>query len=649
MDYLITLRIGPVQSFIAAARRTRDLWFGSYMLSEVSKAAAHAWLDAGVTELIWPAFGADLEQAKRRLAPCDATIGRQDSDERLDCLNSGAQLLARLGEGDPDRARQIINAGKAAARRRWEGFADQALAWLEGRRGGVTAQGDRVRQGQWDRQRGDLIEFAAAWARYSDDAHYGKAYQQLEQLLEARRRTRDFAPGAISPNDELGYRLPKSSLDGRQETVLTEALQQPGLAGPNRERIRLGLGDGSDQLDCPGLVKRLTAVRRLPGSQAAQSGGGDYRTLKEQFTPIPRIAADPWVRRVIEAGDRFEPLSPVMERLVRCELVTRVRGNFNTYTPFPYDGEFLYPFRIEAALARHSRSQDPLAKEICSALRELELRLTPLWQRHGAPCPYSAMLIGDGDGVGTWMRSASDRATHLRRSEAIAHFAERVPERVQRHRGHAIYAGGDDLLALIPLDSVVTCADALRSFFSACITKAVPAAPIGAPDSPTLSVGIAVAHFMTPMSRIRAIAKRAERIAKEGDGPAPQPRNGLAIIVAPRSGPPMTLRDRWDNHPHESIAQWQRLYQENQMPDRLAYDLKHLDRTLGTLANLSSDLRQLVESEIRRIIQRKRASGDTPIPTELETRLVERAKLRGISLLATELLIGRWLAQKVIE
>ena len=52
--YLLALSIGPVQGFIAAARRTRDLWFGSYILSEVSKAAAKA-LDDLKAELIFPA------------------------------------------------------------------------------------------------------------------------------------------------------------------------------------------------------------------------------------------------------------------------------------------------------------------------------------------------------------------------------------------------------------------------------------------------------------------------------------------------------------------------------------------------------------------------------------------------------------------
>ena len=38
--YLISIAIGPVQDFIASARRSRDLWFGSWLLSELSKTAA---------------------------------------------------------------------------------------------------------------------------------------------------------------------------------------------------------------------------------------------------------------------------------------------------------------------------------------------------------------------------------------------------------------------------------------------------------------------------------------------------------------------------------------------------------------------------------------------------------------------------------
>src|SRR4051794_37930167 len=60
--HLLAVSIGPVQDFIAAARRTRDLWFGSHLLSEVSKSVARVVQDRGAM-LIFPApvARADLE------------------------------------------------------------------------------------------------------------------------------------------------------------------------------------------------------------------------------------------------------------------------------------------------------------------------------------------------------------------------------------------------------------------------------------------------------------------------------------------------------------------------------------------------------------------------------------------------------------
>ena len=37
MAHVLIVTLGPIQDFIAAARRTRDLWFGSWLLSELSK------------------------------------------------------------------------------------------------------------------------------------------------------------------------------------------------------------------------------------------------------------------------------------------------------------------------------------------------------------------------------------------------------------------------------------------------------------------------------------------------------------------------------------------------------------------------------------------------------------------------------------
>ncbi len=43
--YLLNVSIGPVQEFIAEARKTRDLWVGSYLLSRVTFEAMRPVLD----------------------------------------------------------------------------------------------------------------------------------------------------------------------------------------------------------------------------------------------------------------------------------------------------------------------------------------------------------------------------------------------------------------------------------------------------------------------------------------------------------------------------------------------------------------------------------------------------------------------------
>ena len=74
MSHLLAIAVGPVQDFIAAARRTRDLWFGSDLLSEISRAVAKAVED----------------QRGRLIFPAD-----------LKAENVANVILAELGTGDP--------------------------------------------------------------------------------------------------------------------------------------------------------------------------------------------------------------------------------------------------------------------------------------------------------------------------------------------------------------------------------------------------------------------------------------------------------------------------------------------------------------------------------------------------------------------
>ena len=184
-NWLLQISVGPVQEFIAAARRTRDLWFGSSMLSEISKAAAKAVKDAGA-ELIFPEPNGDL---------------RPKSD-----LNVANVILARAS-GDDQAMNALAERAREAAVARFKAFAAEAFKKAE----------CCIVKERWDRQIEDVIEFYAAWTELgTGEGAYKVARQKVARLLAARKNLRDFLP------HEGEFGVPKSSLDGLRESVFKE-------------------------------------------------------------------------------------------------------------------------------------------------------------------------------------------------------------------------------------------------------------------------------------------------------------------------------------------------------------------------------------------------------------------------------------------
>src|SRR5262249_6054713 len=152
----------------------------------------------------------------------------------------------------------------------------------------------------------------------------------------------------------------------------------------------------------------------------------------------------------------------------------------------------------------------------------------------GEPGPYFATLAADGDHMGEALSTIDDIGRHRQLSLDLAGFATAARDKVKNHRGCLVYSGGDDVLAFVPVDRVLDCARALHTRF-------------GEVDSVgrrlTLSVGIAIGHFMDPLEDHLLHAREAERAAKSADldpytnEPVPKSeRNGLAVHFYPHSG-----------------------------------------------------------------------------------------------------------------
>lgn len=153
----------------------------------------------------------------------------------------------------------------------------------------------------------------------------------------------------------------------------------------------------------------------------------------------------------------------------------------------------------------------------------------------GEAAEYIAAIQMDGDRMGSILSSpGKDKEFFNRFSRKLANFTRDEAEKiVKKYKGCLIYAGGDDVLALVPACNAVNCARELREKFCSDDANMPGSEKNLAPDVPSvsLSAGIAYAHWKTPLAWLLEEARNAEHRAKND-----YCRNALALSVVKRGG-----------------------------------------------------------------------------------------------------------------
>ncbi len=578
--HLLQIAVGPVQEFIAAARRTRDLWFGSYLLSEISKATAKAIQDHG-GNLIFPAprNAADLE--------------------RNSSLNVANILLAEVHGYDPE---SIASSAKEAAQARWREFADDVLA----------ASNQIVRANIWAEQVDDVVEFYAAWVPFTR-SNYKEQRHRLAQLLVGRKNCRDFLQG----HGHEG--VPKSSLDGLRETVLTDNRER----WPPRFRYGLRVREG-EQLDVVGLVKR-------------------HALGKQSYPSVSRIAAHPWLRGIVnKQGDNvLAQLVEACEQLADGGLLNHLdlERLHEDYARFPFEGTTVYRQRhhelIEETSERAEREQRKLQLQpLHVALQQVE-QFAQDAALGAEPDPYLAVLVADGDRMGAAISSLALPEEHRSFSRELARFALEAAAVMRKHQGVLVYSGGDDVLGFAPVDACLPCARELHSVFSQTMSSALPRIP--EKERPTLSVGIAIGHFLENLEDLLDFGRAAEKAAKRPD------RNGLAVHLHKRGGAPVKIRKQWSDNLDGRMEQYAGWFLDGAVSNRTPYELYRLADLYDDWNPVS--LPHAIQRDAVRVIEKKRPGGETnqmrEIRMAVERQVVNAEDLRE---LAAKLLIARQLA-----
>ncbi len=619
VNQLLLVSLGPIQDFIASARKCQDLWFGSWMLSDVARAAAQAIEDAaGEGALIFPG---NLHQQTDR----DPAVANK--------------ILAIVPQGkDPA---QVAQAGQDAMRHEITHLADDAFKRFDN-------NDPYFNRELADVQLRHMMEYL--WVAVKmHNGDYRACRDRAEKLLAQRKSTRTW--GAVEWSHMAGVGVPKSSLDGQRESVLHENLydklrthkrkNQHAKAHQRRQQYFI---NSTERLCGVGMLKRVGVAL----TQHDQTTFGGHR--KPAFHSTSHLAAAPILTRINAIGTNaqetlddlirtFEDHHIDLDRLCirsgaspqasptdlldaqafepTSNPVNRTFAQYNDGRGF--DGQLLFASRVESIVEEASRTDHPTPPDVVTHLQKAVQGTLNTLKLASGPTPYYAIIMADGDRMGSAIDAVGDIERHREIGKALEDFTGQCEQLVTKASGSLIYAGGDDVLAMVPLHTALQCAWALREAFREAIEpqfKDLDALKQHHPDlnMPTLSVGMAIVHHMERMDRAHELARQAERMAKDAG------RNALAILVDKRSGPTLKAVGQWDQDDtplHQRLARWAKWIQDKEIPSTLPHLMAEAIRVwqvptpVASAPSTQHAQDEAIRAIVQRVVKRRRESGGT--------------------------------------
>jgi CRISPR-associated protein Cmr2 len=436
---------------------------------------------------------------------------------------------------DGSAAKQIADNAVTAVRTRWREMHTDARMRLE-----TQVPVDSNWGNLWDRQVADHFEIYWSICPARDDAnanHYKTWYTRATQGLSARKQTREFTESSqAGQKDSLsGARtalaVPKISTDAKEDSPakaywkrVREAFATPRPDSGEKPIPTILLPDGRERLDALGATKRFT--RQL----------ADFR-----FPSVSSIAAAEFRKRVSDKSAK-DVLSKYADALGKITDSTGREifkpGNtiwFKPLAPWEYDGDLLYTDSLRVETLRDNYHLLDIQERDLSAAKQLLKKVHRA--ADGPPNTYYAILAMDGDRMGARVGACESPDAHWALSSALTTFAKQAVNIVeQQHAGRVVYAGGDDLLALVPLVDALNTARTIAQEFA----KLIPAMP-GETTSPSISAGVVFAHHQSPLDAALNAARRAEEKAKRDYG-----RGAICVTALKRSGERIEVGAQWN-------------------------------------------------------------------------------------------------------
>lgn len=490
--YLFLFTVGPVQSFIAQARKTQDLYAGSRILSDL--------------------IGYAMNKLEALAKSVDVVFPNQSAESKPNRFTA----IVELKEGGDMQA-----IGRDLQKSVLEYF--------------VNTLGKDV-MGLYKEAKPQLEDFlkiywlAAEYNGDEDQVTYGAQVKKAEKFLAASKNIRYFNQfGEVgrkcSLNGEYNVKFYRKTEDDKNNEHLKshKLFSEEVCILDFNFRKENGKHSGLSYSDIQageGLCA-ISMMKRFYKDKANE------KTEKEEFPSTAEIATLETRERLMKLGN------------------TVLSSNINCLLKF--NSQFLYEEAITEKNIKKVLSEDG---------QECPIDLIPQWQCNIAKAAkdnnlklskYYAILVFDADGMGSKIGKCEKKEHVEILSKALADYGKWATEYINGKnedkvkKGKTVYAGGDDFLGFMNLNHLFPALETMRKEFDKQVNARVKS-ELGNEYNKDLelsfSAGIAIAHYKTPLSEVLNYARLMEKKAKsvECKDDEKVKKDAFAIAVLKHSG-----------------------------------------------------------------------------------------------------------------
>lgn len=655
---MVVFSITPVQPFIAKARKLRDYWSGSVMLSYLSFTGITSVMESlGPDHIVYPFLQNQtlVDSWLEKKFHLGKFLKESGNIEKLISATEGIAAFPNkfIFLCPHDKVRDMAAEIEKSVQDKWIEISSAVKEKIQK----ITSAGERF-SSLWDTQIEDFWKFSWASSKLAELADK----DSLEKLVSGDIVEKEYnLLNSFSAKFENKSVRMYTSTHSLVQSVLAAEKNKPSKIKRPQQGIKCPLCGEREVLNDFGFSGKTSAKeysdsvdafwKKIAGWDEKESENKNIRENErlcavcavKRFIPIvsKNFAKDSILQNVFKSrnGERFPSTTEMAAKDYILRLSQKIAIKSDEYK------------NIIDLLHNEDNSVEDTT-ETSSLLKDAEIQGIKYTNKD----KYYAVLLMDGDKMGdlingetlsaTWKdilhedltkkiedgsvkkadslkqilnkRRSLNPALHAMISDSLNNFARfGVQPSVKNAKGELIYAGGDDVCAVLPLKNALSCAKKISEAYTLSFAKYTEngAEPIekldfnggiekvgyhlgSGAEKISISGAVIIAHHKEPLREVIQDAHRVlDSVAKEKSG-----RNAVAVRLKKRSGGDRDFSCKWNDRNifdeqktvFDSFMNVCVAAGKNEMSASLLYKLTELKHAFEPLLEVSEDNKKAI-------------------------------------------------------